>query len=85
MKTVNVLITGAPRSGKSRVLSLIKDLLREDGFDVVYTPNFDHASEKDFDNAMKSNYRQAIDAIKQNRKIVLTEHQTTRLPHEASF
>ena len=71
-----IFVAGKPNSGKSRVLFLLKKFLRENGFEVDFDGGLDFNNEAQFDQQIGNrHFDAAIEAIKDNRKIVLREIQ----------
>jgi len=52
-KELIVTVGGDPNTGKSRLLGIIKDLLKEKGFEVEFEGDVDHPTEKAFDDYTK--------------------------------
>ena len=75
---LKIIVAGEVGSGKSRLTFLLKNFLREQGFDVEYVPNSDHLTESIFDLRMVNHFDGVIDIIKQTRKITLEEEQLKR-------
>lgn len=48
-KELTITVSGQFCSGKSRLIFLLKKLLREQGFEVHYEGNLDHPNERHFD------------------------------------
>jgi len=82
MENENIFITisGQAGSGKSRLLFLLKDFLRKEGFSVEFPETLDFVNEADFDNHMVRKFDETIDVIKKNRKIIMKEAQLARKP-----
>jgi thymidylate kinase len=77
-KNINITVSGQVGVGKSRVTFLLKQFLREKGFEVNFTGSTDHPSESDFDKQISSNIETVIDSIKETSGITLTEVQEKR-------
>ncbi|MCK9415954.1 hypothetical protein M0Q97_04770 [Candidatus Dojkabacteria bacterium] len=75
-KNLIITVSGQCASGKSRLTYLLKNFLREQGFEVEFNGNLDHPTELDFDKHMNKNFNEAIKIIK-DRKIILKEEQLT--------
>ncbi len=73
---LKITISGEAGSGKSRILYLIKTLLRNKGFKVEHNVNSDHPDEISFDRHMDETLENAINSI--SRKIVMEEKQINR-------
>jgi len=80
-KELTITVSGQFCSGKSRLIFLLKKLLREQGFEVNYEGNLDHPNEhhfdkfmsKDFDEIMSGEVRANGETFKGSRKIILKE------------
>ena len=77
MEKKNLIITvaGKTASGKSRLTYLLKNFLRENGFEVEQELNIDHPTEENFDSVMSENIDTVIDNFKETRKITIKEVQ----------
>jgi len=78
MKTIHITVSSAAGSGKSRVLYLIKETLRNRGFDVKFNGGMDFSTEKSFDEQMHENIYEVIDSIADMSEIVIEEKQLNR-------
>ncbi len=82
MKNEELLITisGQSGSGKSRMLYLIKNMLRSMEFNVEHdiNSNMDFVSEEYFDEHMERNLPEILGNIIDTRDIVIKEVQTNR-------
>jgi GTPase SAR1 family protein len=79
-RKIKINIIGTTASGKSTILSLFKEFLKDKGFEVEHEINYEHQDEKSFDKAMKHNLDAKIDAIKEKTKIFIKEVQISRDP-----
>jgi len=70
-----ITISGRSMSGKSRITYLLKNFLREQGFEVKFNGNLDHPTESHFDRCMCKNFDDAMEKIKETSKITLNEKQ----------
>jgi uridine kinase len=70
---INIIIKGCCGSGKSRILYLIKNTLRKEGFEVDHELNEDFDNEKDFNEIMESNYQNCLNTIKSRTTITIKE------------
>lgn len=77
-KKLNITVSGQSGSGKSRLTFLLKEFLREQGFEVEQELNIDHSTESNFDKAMGQDFEGAIEYIKGSRKITINELQLSR-------
>jgi thymidylate kinase len=68
-KNLIVTVSGVAGSGKSSLTFLLKNFLREHGFEVEQELNLDHPTESNFDQVMNDKFK--IKAIKENCKIIL--------------
>jgi len=82
MKKNTIIITldveGEAMSGKSTVLYIIKEALKEKGFDVVFHGGLDFINENRFDHHMSKDLDKKIKAIKSKCEIKLKEKQMKR-------
>jgi hypothetical protein len=74
-KDLTITVSGYFKSGKSRLIYLLKRYLKEQGFSVEFEANFDHPNEESFDKFASQNLHDVIDNIKTTRKIILREAQ----------
>ena len=75
-REICIFVAGEPNSGKSRVSFLLKRFLRENGFEVDFDGGLDFNNEAQFDQQIGNrHFDETIEAIKDNRKIVLREMQ----------
>jgi hypothetical protein len=77
-KNLTITISGECASGKSRLTLLLKRFLRENGFEVDFDGGIDYQNESEFDEYTSKHFDQAIEYIKDNRKIILKEVQVQR-------
>lgn len=77
-KNLVITVSGEVNSGKSRLTLLLKNFLRENGFEVDFDGGGDYEDEKQFDEHVSENLDQVIEHIKDTRKITLKELQTQR-------
>ena len=75
---LKITVSGAVGTGKSRITFLIKEMLKEKGFDVSFDGGIDFDSEFQFDETIKPHIDDAIDALSKKSKITLEELQTNR-------
>jgi uridine kinase len=75
-KNLTITVSGCTMSGKSRMIYLLKQFLREQGFDVEQELNEDHPTEENFDDVMGNNFNVVIETIKTTRKIKIKEFTT---------
>ena len=73
-----ITLSGKNMSGKSTLTFLLKQFLREKGFDVELEVNLNYQNESDFDKHMVKNIDERIDYIKETKKITLSEVQLRR-------
>ena len=80
MEKENLIITvsGRAASGKSRLTYLLKNFLREQGFEVEFEGNIDHPNENDFNRDMGKHFDEVINFMKETRKITLKQVQLPR-------
>lgn len=79
---ISANVIGTTASGKSTILSLFKEFLKEKGFEVDHIVNYDDKDEESFDEVMKQHLDAKIDAIKEKTKITIQEIQVYRQPIE---
>jgi len=75
-KKLTITVSGQAASGKSRLTYLLKNFLREQGFNVELECGIDHPTESNFDMVMGRNIDSAVQHIKETRKITIRENQT---------
>ncbi len=80
MKKEKLIITvsGRAMSGKSRLSFLLKNFLRENGFDVKHEVLLDYHDENHFERQMCKNFDEVIGIMKEDREIVIKEEQLKR-------
>tara|TARA_R110000772_G_scaffold17946_3_gene50030 strand:+ start:168332 stop:168583 length:252 start_codon:yes stop_codon:yes gene_type:complete len=77
-KTLNITISGEIATGKSRILHIVRDYLVGNGFEVEQVFNADHPTKENFDKVIGYHLDDAIESIKSNSKIVISEVQLNR-------
>ena len=85
MKNLTIAVVGLSSSGKSTMLYLIKNLLREQGFNVTYdkhAENLDNFNEDDFNNDVEKHYVNTIESLKKEVEINIIEKNEIRRFHE---
>lgn len=82
MTMKNIAISGVAGVGKSRLTYLIKEALKEKGFEVTLVKDADFPSEEVFDTMMARNYDEAIEEISRKAKITIVQAQVARTPQE---
>jgi thymidylate kinase len=75
---ITITIAGIANCGKSRITYLIKDMLKEKGFEVKFESDLDYRCEKTFDQIMTSNLNESISSIKNKTKIKIKNQQLKR-------
>jgi uridine kinase len=75
-KQITITVAGETASGKSRVLFLLKKVLKDNGFIVEFDGGIDFENETQFDEVIGKNLDTVIDALKDSRIISLREEQT---------
>lgn len=69
-RKITITISGGVASGKSNIAYLIKNLLKENGFEVGFNPDLDYGpTEADFDKIVSKNNKNAIIALSEKVKI----------------
>lgn len=66
-------VQGTSNTGKSRLILLMKQFLREKGFEVEIQPNLDYPDEETFDKQHDINLQESIATIKDKSKVVFVE------------
>jgi len=74
-QTITITISGKAKTGKSRIIYLIKEMLKVHDLDVVFKPSIDFANENDFNKHMRTNFDEAIEQISKKTKIIIQEEQ----------
>lgn len=85
MKNLTIAVVGLSNSGKSTMLYLIKNLLREQGFNVTYDKhgeNLDNFNEDDFNKDVEKHYVNTIESLKKEVEINIIEKNENRKFHE---
>ncbi len=77
-KDLIITVSGQYNSGKSRMILLLKNFLRENGFEVEFKGNYDHPTEATFDANASKHFDEVIDQIKESYKIKLQEIQLAK-------
>lgn len=79
-KQVIVTVSGEPASGKSRIAYIIAQRLAGLGLEVTVEPTADHPTTENFDNQMKQNLPEVIEAFAKTRSITVREVCTQKEP-----
>ena len=66
---INIIVSGRASSGKSRLTFLLKEFLKEKGFDIQMDDHPDFNNETQFDEFMVKNIDLAIKSISEREKI----------------
>ncbi len=77
---LTVTISGAVNSGKSSLLYLLKEGIKESGFEVEFDGGLDFKDEKQFDVKMADKVSKNSDYLKECRVIVFRETQLQKTP-----
>jgi hypothetical protein len=75
-KELSIIVSGGACTGKSRVTFLLKEFLKEKGFEVDLVCDYDNPTEHHFDENMSRNIEEAISQISKNTSITLIQNQT---------
>ncbi len=75
---IHITVTGQPKIGKSKVCFLIKNLLRQNGFEVDFDLGVDFESEQQFD----QHFDRILNNDNQTQEVVLREARLTSTKHE---
>lgn len=72
-----ISIAGRTASGKSTVAMILKECLRESGFEVEFDGGIDYEDEEDFNEFLNKNQEEKLEALTEvkNRVVVLSEIQ----------
>ena len=71
---VKVNVIGESCVGKSHITFLIKKVLKENGFEIEFTPDEDYGrSEANFDNSLSESNNDAIQSLKGKTKIKIKQ------------
>jgi len=73
LNTIKITVSGPSAVGKSRLIFLLKNFLREQDFNVELYP-IEYDTEDDFDSHMIKGFDDVIQNIKETRKILIKEH-----------
>ena len=78
-KEIQITVSGVPASGKSNITYLIKKTLKENGFEVEFTPDIDYGpTEADFDRRVSKSNEEAIIVLQHRAKIKINQVQTRK-------
>jgi len=75
MKQLIITIAGEPKSGKSRIAYLIKEMLKVHDLQVEFNPGPDFLNENDFNKCMRTDFSDIIESIGKTTKIIVEEQQ----------
>lgn len=81
-KKLIVTVAGQSFAGKSTLTYVLKEFLRNQGYDVKFEPNLDYQTEDEFDKMTGKNIYDRIENFKENREITIREEQ---LPRDFKF
>jgi len=73
---IQITISSQTGKGKSRVLYLLKKLLKEEGFEIEFDGGIDFENEESFDREMMFDLTTSLHNIKDISKIIFKEVQT---------
>lgn len=76
-----VTVSGKTGTGKSRLIYLLKNFLREQNFNVEYELNDDYSTEAKFDERVGRGFGDAIEAIKNRSDVRIREFRVNK-PNE---
>ena len=74
-KQITITVSGQTASGKSRILFLLKKVLKDSGFTVEFDGSIDFENETQFDEVIGKNLDTVIEALKDSRIITFKEEQ----------
>jgi len=72
-KNIKITISGTAGSGKSRIVYLIKESLKNKGLNIEHSFGIDFDDENQFDNTMSRNIDSVVENISKNRTITIEE------------
>lgn len=75
MKNLNITVSGETNSGKSRLILLLKNFLRENDFIVEFDGGIDYENEGQFNEHASKNFDRVIERVKDTTTITLKEEQ----------
>lgn len=84
-KKVKITISGVTGSGKSRIAYLIKEVLKNKGFNIEHNFGIDFDDENQFDNTMSKNIDSVVENISKNRTIIIEEIAINKTEQEGPF
>jgi hypothetical protein len=73
-----ITVSGKAMSGKSRLTFLLKNFLREQGYQVEFDGGLDYPTESQFDKHINNNFEAVIENIKESKIIILEEKLLSR-------
>lgn len=76
-KQLSIIVTGGAGSGKSRIIYLIKEMLKQEGFDVEFEDR-DYLNESRFNEAMLNNLDVVLDKLKGQCDITIKTRQINK-------
>jgi len=68
-----ISVSGETNTGKSRLILLLKNFLRENGFEIEFDGGIDYKDEGQFNESVSKNFESVIEHIKETRTITLKE------------
>jgi nucleoside-triphosphatase THEP1 len=77
-KKITISVTGMVNTGKSRLILLLKNFLKENNFKVEFDGGIDYETETQFDELVSQNLEQVIEKIKESSVITFEEVQVKR-------
>lgn len=72
-KEITVTISGEPKTGKSRITYIIKEMLKVYDMEVEFNCGLDYTNEQEFNRLMRNNLENVMNNIKNNIKIIVKE------------
>ena len=70
-----IQVCGKTKSGKSVITYLLKEFMKQHGFQVDFDEGIDYFNEFDFDRRVTTNFEKGIEYVKDNRIIVIKQEQ----------
>jgi len=70
---IKITVAGLPASGKSKMLYIIKHMLKEEGFNIKHNVNIDFNNESQFDKQMENNIEKVFEHFKKTKSISIEE------------
>jgi len=72
-KEITVTVSGEPKTGKSRITYIIKEMLKVYDLEVEFDGKPENDNEQEFNRLMRNDLDNAMNIIKNNTKIIIKE------------